>query len=86
MAFDKTLDKNLFSETVDFETSKITVGVFSYNEGTTKLQISRENLNQNNGEYTFAKLGRMLKEEAVAVIPLMQKALEHMTESEQKEE
>ncbi|MBU0536053.1 MAG: hypothetical protein KKE20_03745 [Nanoarchaeota archaeon] len=78
MAFDKNLDKALFSETVQFETSRITVGVFSYNEGTAKMQISRENLNNNNGEYTFAKLGRMLKEEAEKVIPLMQKALENM--------
>ncbi|HLC98597.1 MAG TPA: hypothetical protein VJC00_01170 [Candidatus Nanoarchaeia archaeon] len=78
MAFDKNLDKALFSETVQFETTRITVGVFSYNEGTSKMQISRENLNQNTGEYTFAKLGRMLKEEAEAVIPLMQKALKHM--------
>ena len=78
MAFDKNLDKALFSETVQFETTRITVGVFSYNEGTSKMQISRENLNQNTGEYTLAKLGRMLKEEAEAVIPLMQKALKHM--------
>lgn len=78
MAFDKNLDKQIFSETVQFETTKITVGVFSYNDGTSKMQISRENLNQNNGEYTFAKLGRMLKEEAEAVMPLMKKSLEHM--------
>ena len=69
MAFDKSLDKNLFSETVQFETTKITVGVFSYNDGTPKMQISRENLNQNSGEYTFSKLGRMLKEEAEAFRP-----------------
>jgi hypothetical protein len=78
MAFDKNLDKQLFAETIQFETSRITVGVFSYNEGTPKMQISRENLNNNNGEYTFAKLGRMLKEEAEKVIPLMQKALKAM--------
>lgn len=78
MAFDKNLDKELFSETVEFETSKITVGVFSYNEGTKKLQISRESLDPNTGEYKWSKLGRMLKEEAEAVLPIMQKALEHM--------
>jgi len=78
MAFDRNLDKQLFSETIKFETSRITVGVFSYNDGTPKLQISRENLNPTTGEYAFAKLGRMLKEEAEAVMPLMQKALQHM--------
>jgi len=78
MAFDKNLDKQIFSEQIQFETSRITVGVFSYNDGTPKLQISRENLNPSNGEYTFAKLGRMLKEEAEKVIPIMEKALKHM--------
>lgn len=78
MAFDKNLDKQLFSKTVKFETSRLTVGVFSYNGGTPKMQISRENLDPNTGEYAFAKLGRMLKDEAEAVMPLMQEALQHM--------
>ena len=78
MAFDKTLDKSLFSETIKFETTRITVGVFSYNGGISKLQISREDLNPNSGEYGFSKLGRMTKEEAEAVLPLMQKALKVM--------
>lgn len=77
MAFDKNLDKSLFSETVEFETSRITVGVFQYNEGEKKLQISRENRTQD-GIWTFAKLGRMFKDEAEAVLPLMQKAIEHL--------
>tara|TARA_Y100000310_G_scaffold345448_1_gene465128 strand:- start:4888 stop:5121 length:234 start_codon:yes stop_codon:yes gene_type:complete len=77
MPFDKSLDKNLFSESVEFESTKITVGVFSYNEGTPKLQISRENMNAN-GDVSFAKLGRMLKEEVEAVLPLMEKAKEFL--------
>ena len=77
MAFDKSLDKELFSETLAFETSRITVSVFSYNEGQKKLQLSRENMNQN-GEWSFAKLGRLFKDEVEAVIPVMQKALKHM--------
>ena len=77
MAFDKNLDKELFSETKEFETSKIKVGVYSYNDGEKKLQISRENMNQE-GVWSFAKLGRMFKDEATAVVPLIQKALEHM--------
>jgi hypothetical protein len=77
MAFDPNLDKNLFSESLDFERSKITVSVFSYNDGTPKLQISRENKNAS-GETSFAKLGRMTKEEAEKVIPLMQQALKSM--------
>ena len=78
MPFDKSLDKELFSEVIEFETSRITVAVFSYNENTPKLQVSRENLDPNTGDYRFSKLGRMLKEEAEKVIPAMQKALESM--------
>ena len=78
MAFDKNLDKSLFSETIKFETTRITVGVFSYNGGENKLQISREDLNNNSGEYGFSKLGRMTKEEAEAVLPLIGKALKVM--------
>ena len=77
MAFDKNLDKKLFSETVEFETSRITVGVFSYNDGEKKLQISRETRNMD-GEFTFAKLGRMFKDEVEAVLPVIPKALKHM--------
>jgi hypothetical protein len=78
MAFDKSLDKELFSETAEFEATQLTVSVFSYNEGRAKLQISRKNLNQDNGEFIFSKLGRMTKEEAEAVSPLIVKALGSM--------
>jgi len=78
MAFDKALDKELFSETAEFETSKITVGVYSYNDGDKKLQLSRKALDQETGEPKWAKLGRMNKDELTAVIPLMGKALEVM--------
>jgi hypothetical protein len=76
-SFDKSLDKELFSESVDFERSRIRVAVFSYNEGTHKMQIGRENIRQD-GETSFAKLGRMTKEEVEAVMPLMEKAKEHL--------
>lgn len=75
--FDSNLDKNLFSESADFERARITVGVFSYNGGVAKLQLSRENKTAE-GEYTFAKLGRMTKEEISTVLPLVQKALKFM--------
>ena len=77
MAFDKNLDKEIFSESISFETTRIKVGIYSYNDGEKKMQISRENMNQS-GEWSFAKLGRMLKDEAEAVVPIMQKALNHM--------
>ncbi len=75
--FDKSLDKELFSESIDFEKSKVTVAVFAYNNGTPKLQIGRENKNAA-GELSFAKLGRMTKEEVEKVMPLMEKAKKYL--------
>ena len=77
MAFDKSLDKEIWAETKEFEMTRIKVGVYSYNDGEKKMQLSRENRSQEN-EWNFSKLGRLQKEEAEAVLPLMQKALEHM--------
>lgn len=77
MPYDKNLDKALFSESVEFESTKITVSVMCYNEGTKKLQVSRENQSAE-GEWRFSKLGRMTKEESEKVIPLMTKALVKM--------
>lgn len=76
--FDKSLDKELFGEEASFETTKIRVSVMSYNEGRPKLQVSRENLDVDSGDWRWSKLGRMTKEEASEVLPLMQKALDSM--------
>ncbi|MCK4882764.1 MAG: hypothetical protein KAS92_07055 [Candidatus Omnitrophica bacterium] len=77
MPYDQSLDITSFKETKEFADTRITVGVFSYNEGTKKLQISRENQNQNE-EWRFAKLGRMTKDEAQEIIPIMARAIETM--------
>jgi len=76
--FDKSLDVEVFGEEAKFETSKIRVSVMQYNEGIPKLQIARENLNPENGEWKWSKLGRMRKEEAEAVLPLIEKAISNM--------
>ena len=77
MPYDQSLDVATFKETKEFEETRITVGVFSYNEGPKKLQLSRENMNANE-EWRFAKLGRMTKEEAQEVTPIIMKAIEQM--------
>ena len=77
MPYDKNLDVEKFKEVKEFEDTRISVGVFAYNEGLKKLQISRENLSAE-GEWRFAKLGRMTKEEAQEVLPLMKKAIDVM--------
>ena len=78
MAFDKTLDKEIFSESVEFEVTKLTVAIMSYNDGPKKLQISRQNRDMDSGEFKWSKLGRMMKEEAEAIAPLITKAIEKM--------
>ncbi len=77
MPYDQSLDVASFKETKEFTDTRVTVGVFSYNEGTKKLQISRENQNQNE-EWRFAKLGRMNKDEVKEILPIMTKAAESM--------
>ena len=77
MPYDATLDAELFKEVKEFDGSRITVGVFSYNGNAKKLQLPRENLSQEN-EWRFAKLGRMTKEESEAVLPIMAKAINVM--------
>jgi hypothetical protein len=76
MPYDATLDASTFKEVLDFETTRLTVGVFSYNGAPKKLQISRENLID--GAWSFTKLGRLNKDEAVAVAPILMKAIETM--------
>lgn len=77
MPYDPALDQSVFKEVKEFEDTRITVGVFSYNGGEKKLQLSRENANAND-EWRFAKLGRMSKKEVNEILPLMSKAVENM--------
>lgn len=77
MPYDSSLDSASFKETVEFADSRITVGVFSYNGGEKKLQITRENRNQAD-EWRFSKLGRMTKPEIEQITPIIAKATEQM--------
>ncbi len=55
----------------------MTASIYSYNKGTKKLQLTRENKNSK-GELSFAKLGRLTKEEIEAFLPLIKEACTHM--------
>ncbi len=77
MPYDQSLDAESFKEVKEFAESRITVGVFAYNGGAKKLQVSRENRSPD-GEWRFAKLGRMNKEEASEIVPIMMKAVASM--------
>jgi len=76
MPYDKSVDIDVFKESKEFDDTRITVGVFSYNGGEKKIQISRENKAAE--EWRFAKLGRMTKQELAEVLPLITKAFEKM--------
>ncbi len=77
MPYDKSLDKELFKELKEFDDTRISVGVYSYNGNEKKLQITRENKDQN-GDWRFDKLGRMTKPEAKEIVPVLVKAIEQM--------
>ena len=77
MPYDSSLDDNLYSKSWENESGRVTVNVYSYNNGPKKLQISRENRDGQN-ELRFAKLGRMTKDELEAILPYLKEALEEM--------
>jgi len=77
MPYDSSLDKILFSKSWESDTERLSVSIHSYNEGAKKLQISRENRGPE-GEFRFAKLGRMTREEVETILPLIKEALNSM--------
>ena len=74
MPYDASLDKQLFAKSHEIDGTKITVSIYSYNNGPKKLQISRENQDTEGG-WRFSKLGRMTKDEFQAILPLLQESL-----------
>lgn len=79
MPYDASLDEKSYSKEWSNDLGRIVVSVYSYNGGQKKIQISRENQNQE-GEFKFAKLGRMTKEEAEGVLPLITEAVASIQE------
>ena len=77
MPYDSNLDKQLFAKSFEREDTKITVSVYSYNNGPKKLQISRE-VPDAEGSMRFAKLGRLTKEEIQGILPYLQEAISNM--------
>jgi len=77
MPYDASLDECIFSKAYETDAEKLTVSIYSYNKGAKKLQINRERRTAD-GELRFTKLGRLNKDEAEAILPLVQEALKHM--------
>ena len=74
MPYDASLDKQVFAKSFESESTKVTVCVYSYNNGPKKLQISRENADAE-GQWRFSKLGRMTKEELQGILPYLEEAV-----------
>ena len=77
MPYDKELDECVFAKSWENDAERMTVSIYSYNKGTKKLQLTRENRDSQGG-YRFAKLGRLTKEEIEALLPLIKEACGHM--------
>jgi len=77
MPYDADLDKEIFGKSVENDSGRLSVKVMSYNDGVRKLQISRERRGPED-TMKFAKLGRLTKEEAETILPLIQEALSQM--------
>ncbi|MFH1768260.1 MAG: hypothetical protein ABH858_03770 [Candidatus Omnitrophota bacterium] len=77
MPYDKSLDDCIFTKAWEKGGQRLTVSVYSYNNGPKKLQITREN-QDSHGEFRFAKLGRMAKEEVESILPLIQETISYL--------
>ena len=77
MPYDSSLDEQIFSKEWESDDGKIVVSVHSYNKGTNKLQISRE-IKDRSGNFIYAKLGRLLKEEIEGILPVIKEAMAKM--------
>ncbi|MDD5450088.1 MAG: hypothetical protein PHO42_05780 [Candidatus Omnitrophica bacterium] len=77
MPYDASMDQCLFSKNYESEIGRLTVGIYSYNNGPKKVQISRETRG-GEGEFKFAKMGRLTKEELQALLPFLEEALKNL--------
>lgn len=74
MPYDASLDEQVFSKEYETQDGKIIVSVHSYNNGPKKLQVSRE-VKDRTGNFIFARLGRLSKEEMEGILPFIKEAL-----------
>ncbi len=77
MPYDTNLDELVFSKEWEAEEGKIVVSVHSYNKGAKKLQITRE-IKDRSGNFIYARLGRLSKEEIEGILPLIKEATAKM--------
>ena len=77
-SYNPDLDKTIEEKQIDLgEYSVIQLSLRSYNDGPIKLQISRIKKGRE-GKLSFAKLGRLTKEEAIKVYPIFAEMVSRM--------
>ena len=76
MPYDPQLDECVFVKQWETENQRLTVSIYSYNKGSKKLQITRENKTADG--FRFTRLGRLSKEEIDAILPLINEATGQM--------
>lgn len=74
MGYDKGVDIQIFSTEWIDDKNKFKVGIFSYDGGEKKVQITKERYDGIG--WKFSKVGRMTKKEALAVNEMIKKACE----------
>jgi hypothetical protein len=77
MPYDANLDKQMFTKAIETDDGRVTVSVYTYNNGPLKMQIVRENKDPE-GAFRFAKLGRLTKAEIEELLPIINEAITHM--------
>lgn len=77
MPYDTSLDEQIFVQEWESEEGKIVVSVHSYNKGAKKLQITRE-IKDRSGNFIYARLGRLSKEEIEGILPIIKEAVAKM--------
>ena len=74
MPYDKELDECVFAKSWENDAERMTASIYSYNKGTKKLQLTRENKNSQGG-CRFAKLGRLTKDRDRSSSPINQRSV-----------
>jgi len=79
MPYNPEQDKTLWNDEVRVGKFTLEVKVMKYGEnGQPKIQINRLQKETPEDEGRFMKLGRITKEEAEAIMPLVEKAIDNM--------
>lgn len=77
MGYEKDKDKNLFEKEIDLGGQySIVIGVYQYEDGEPKLQMSRKQFSDSG--HRFIKLGRLSLDEVNHVLPVIEEAKKHM--------